>query len=261
MRTVAVCNQKGGVGKSTVAYHLADTLSLEGASVLLVDADPQGNLTLATSAEPVDDDDFGLAHVLSEATNTPLVEVVVPTVFEKVDLVPTAGDALNVVRNELVMALAAREGRLRRALAAAGARWDVVLIDCPPSLDQLTVNALTAATSALVVTHARLWSAQGLAKLLTNIRLIKESYNPVLSVAGVVVNQVEPRTLGTRYWSEQLPSFVESQGVRVLEPMIPKRVQIADAVENNGSLTDPSLREAFKAIADGLLRGEEVGSE
>lgn len=257
MKTVAVCNQKGGVGKSTMAYHLANTLARSGKRVLVVDSDPQGNITLAMTKEPLGEDSLGLAHVLSESTNVPLADVVVPTVFEGVDLIPTTGDALNIVRNELVVAGAAREFRLRSALSSVAdiGRWDVCLVDCPPSLDQLTINALTAADSTVVVTHARLWSAQGLAKLLTNVELIRQAYNPILRVEGILANQVEAQTSAAKHWLKEVTLFAKESGVKMLYPLVPKRVGIADAVERSEPITDSTVKVIFEALARSLMQG------
>ncbi len=259
MRTIAVCNQKGGVGKSTMTYHLAYALAQEGKRVLVVDSDPQGNMTLAMGREPLSEDALGLAHVLSETTKVPLADVVVPSVFAGVDVVPTTGDALNIVRNELVVAGAAREFRLRNALSALPSEdlWDVCLIDCPPSLDQLTINALTAADSAVVVTHARLWSAQGLAKLLANVELIREAYNPSLRVNGILANQVEAQTSAARHWLKEVTLFAKASGVRMLYPLVPKRVSIADAVERSEPVVDGALKNIFSSLARTLMQGEE----
>lgn len=230
-RIYALCNQKGGVGKSTTAFHLARAAVLRGDRVLLVDNDPQGNLTSVTAADPVDDDQAGLADALSSRASETIRDVIVPGIWPGLDLVPTAGVTLGAVRDELVIAGAGREGRLREALAAVVDDYDLILIDCAPSLDQLTINGLTAAGAVVIVTHSKLWSANGLAQLLDTIGSVRQYYNPGLGVAGVIVNQHEDRTLGGRHWLDELITAAEQRSLRVLTPPIPKRVAISDATE------------------------------
>lgn len=255
MRTIAVCNQKGGVGKSTLTYHVAAALSQQRTRVLLVDADPQGNLTFATTNK-IPDDSIGLADVLSARTTVTVEETTVPTIFEGVDLLPTVGEALAVVRDELVVAGAGREARLAEALRSVQDNYDVCLLDCPPSLDQLTINALTAADAAVIVTHARMWSSQGLAKLLTNLALVQHHYNPTLAVAGIVMNQVESNTTGARHWLTEVHAFAKAMDVPILYPEIPKRVAIADAVEQGRSLTG-DLATQFTTLANKITTSKE----
>ena len=121
-RIYALCNQKGGVGKSTTAFHLARAAVLGGRRVLLVDNDPQGNLTSVTAAEPVEEDQAGLADVLSARAGERLRDVIVAGIWPGLDLVPTAGSTLGIVRDELIVAGPGREGRLREALAG---HWQV----------------------------------------------------------------------------------------------------------------------------------------
>lgn len=252
MKTYAICNQKGGVGKSTLAYHLAAALSDVGRHVLLVDADPQGNLTYSCARDQVTHVSAGLADVLSERTRRPILDSVIATIFDGVELLPTTGDGLGVVRDELVVAGAGRESRLEAALQQAS-QYDVCLIDCPPSLDQLTINALTAADSALVVTHPRQWSSQGLTKLLANIDLVTTHYNAALTVKGIVVNQVEPRTRAAQFWIKELQDYAAERGVTVLKPFIPKRVAVADSIETQTRLQDPELTAMLSSLAQVLV--------
>lgn len=230
-RCYAFCNQKGGVGKSITAYHLSRAAVLRGDRVLLVDNDPQGNLTSVAAAEPVEEDQAGLADVLSSRAPETMRDVIVPGIWPGLDVVPTAGMTLGVVRDELVLAGAGREGRLREALASVIEDYDLVLIDCAPSLDQLTINGLTAAGAVIVVTQSKLWSANGLAQLLDTISSVQEYYNRALRVAGIIVNQHEDRTLAGRHWLNELSEAAQARSLRVLAPPIPKRVAISDAAE------------------------------
>ena len=161
---LAVCNQKGGVGKTTTTFHLARAAITDGLRVLVVDADPQGDLTSVT----VDEDNLiegqvGLADVLSDRSDEHIRDVIVPGIWPGLDVVPTTGEALEGVNNELVIAGAGREQRLRTALGEVIDDYDVILIDCPPSLGMLTTNALVAADQALIVTAPRSEAADGVA--------------------------------------------------------------------------------------------------
>lgn len=229
--TIALCNQKGGVGKSTTTFHLARAAVLAGRRVLVVDNDPQGNLTSVAAVEEVGEEQAGLADVLSARAPEVVTDVIVAGVWEGMDLVPTSGATLGYVRDELVIAGPGREVRLREALAAVADDYDLIVIDCAPSLDQLTINGLSAADAAVVVTHSKLFSANGLAQLLETIDNVRQYYNPALGVAGVIVNQHEERTLSGQGWLEQLRTAAGERGLHVLEPPIPKRVVISDATE------------------------------
>lgn len=233
MQVVAVCNQKGGVGKTTTTAQVARAARLLGARVLVVDLDPQGNISSAIADQEIPEDQAGIADVLSARAGEQLAQVIVPTVWDGVELAPTAAEseALGVVRDELVLAGAGRENRLSEALATVRERYDLVLIDCPPSLDQLTINGLTAAHAVLIVTHAKLFSANGLARLLGTIETVRNYYNPGLQVGGVLMNQVEETTVAARTWSEAIQDAATARSVPLLTPPIPKRQSINDATE------------------------------
>ena len=241
---LALCNQKGGVGKSTTTFHLARAAVNAGRRVLAVDLDPQGNLTTSIAGESVDEDQAGLADALSARAPETLRDVIVPGLWEGLDLVPTVGITLGAVRDELVIAGAGRESRLREALSAARDDYDLILIDCAPSLDQLTSNGLTAADGVVVVTHSKLWSANGLSQLLDTIANVRAYYNPTLSVAGILINQHEENTVSGRAWVEDLTEAAEARSLSILTPPVPKRVVIADSVEASRGLDEWGTPEA-----------------
>lgn len=246
---VALCNQKGGVGKTTTCFQLARAAVRAGKRVLAIDNDPQGNLSAVAAKVPPGDTQAGLADALSVHSNDQLSDVVVAGVWPGLDLVPTSGSALGAVRDELVISGAGREQRLAQALAGFCDGYDLVLIDCAPSLDQLTINGLCAADSALVVTHSKLWSANGLAQLLDTLSAVRAYYNPSLEVAGIVVNQHEENTISGKNWLGQLQAAADQRGIEILNPPIPKRVVIADATEAAIGLDEWGSKEAAE-LAD-----------
>lgn len=238
----ALTNQKGGVGKTTTTYHVARAASLRGRRVLVVDLDPQGNLTsfLAQTmdGEPLAEDTVGLADVLSRQVDTGIRDVIQPTIWDGVDLVPTVGEALGTVREELTIAGAGRESRLRQALAEVSAGYDLILIDCPPSLDQLTGNGLTAAEYVLIVTETRMSATSGLAKLLNTIDDVREFYNPPLAIAGIIVNRHEAQTKTAKHWLAEIQEAAADRGLPVLTPIVPKRTAIGDYPEYGRGLDE-----------------------
>ena len=243
-RILALCNQKGGVGKTTTTFQLARAAVNAGRRVLVIDNDPQGNLTSDIAGEPLEPTDPGLADALSTRAPHTLREVIVPGIWPGLDVVPTSGRTLGSVRDELVVAGVGREVRLREALAEVRDDYDLILIDSAPSLDQLTINALSAADSAVIVTHSKKYSLDGLAQLLDTIESVKAYTNPGLDVAGIIVNQHEERTVGGAGWLDELNTFVEHRGLRLIGRPIPKRVVIADATEAARGLDEWGSAEA-----------------
>ncbi len=243
-RVIALCNQKGGVGKTTTTFQLARAAVLAKQRVLVVDLDPQGNLTSVAAAEAVADDQAGLADALSARTSETIRDVIVPGVWPGMDLAPTSGTALGFVRDELVIGGAGRESRLSDALKAVKDDYDLILIDCAPSLDQLTINGLTAADDVVIVSHSKLFSANGIAQLLDTIELVRQHYNPSLRIAGLIVNQHEERTVSGQSWLEQLSAAAIDRGLTILGKPIPKRVVISDATEAARGLDEWGTNEA-----------------
>lgn len=221
---LAVCNQKGGVGKTTTTFHLSRAAVLAGLRVLLIDMDPQGNLTKISAKERVEKRQLGVADVLTEDSDYALPDVIVEGRWPGLSIAPTSGRKLINVRNELVAATIGREIRLRRALAKVRKDFDLVLIDCPPSVDLLTINALAAADEALIITESSLFGADGIGQLLGTISDVREYYHPDLGIRGAVVNNHDANTVSGGEWLENL-----RKSINVLEPVIPRRVIIKDS--------------------------------
>lgn len=242
--TIALANQKGGVGKTTTAYNLARAAHTHQIKTLVIDMDPQGNLTSALAAEPLAEDRPGVADALHSRAPEQLSDVLVETAWSQVTLAPTVGEALAFVRDEMVIAGAGRESRLLEALAPLKDQYELILIDCAPSLDLLTLNAMTAADQVLVITHPAQWSSNGLARLLETIGNVSRFYNPALGVAGVVINHFEKQTLNDAHWRREIEAAITERGLRMIYPPIPKRAVIKAAAEAGVGLDEWSSTEA-----------------
>jgi chromosome partitioning protein len=220
-RVVAVANQKGGVGKSTTAVNLGAALGEIGRKVLVVDLDPQGNASTGLGIEPARRT-VGIYQVLSQGTPAPsaVVETDVPGVWAIPSTIDLAGAEI-----ELVSQLA-RETRLIRAIEAVTPTYDFVLLDCPPSLGLLTVNALSAADELMVPIQCEYYALEGLGQLLRNVRLIQQSLNPRLRLTGIVLTMYNARTR----LSEQVVAEVRRYfGPRVYDTIIPRTVRLSEA--------------------------------
>ncbi len=236
---LAVANQKGGVGKTTTSVSMAASLAELGLTVLLVDFDPQGNASSglglrASSGDP------SVYDMLLEAIDP--AEVVVPTTQPGLDLVRATID-LAGAEVELVSAFS-REHKLRRALDALRPSYDVIVIDCPPSLGLLTVNAMTAADGVIVPIQCEYFALEGLGALRRNVDLIREQLNPQLEMTGFVLTMLDARTR----LSQQVVDEVRAHfGDRVFKARIPRTVRLAEAPGFGQPITqfDPSSRGAM----------------
>ncbi|AHK35570.1 ParA family protein [Rhodococcus opacus] len=230
---LALCNQKGGVGKTTTTFHLARAAVLRGLRVLLIDMDPQGNLTKISARERVAKKQLGVADVLTGDSDYILDDVIVEGRWADLSLAPTSGRKLINVRNELVAADLGRELRLRKAVAGVREEYDLILIDCPPSVDLLTINALAAADEAVIITETSLFGADGIEQLLSTIGDVREYFHPNLEVRGAVVNNHESQTISGGEWLDTL-----KKSLTVLEPIIPHRVVIKDSSQAGTGLDE-----------------------
>ena len=245
---VAFANQKGGVGKTTTAVNAAVSLAQRGYRVLLIDADPQGN---ATSSLGIDKFSIERSTYDVLVDDLPLSEAILATERPGLDLVP-ATPTLAGAEIEMVDT-AGRETRLREALAGSLGHYDVVLIDCPPSLGLLTVNALSAARSVVVPIQCEFLALEGLGQLMTTLDLVKRGLNPPLDVTGVVMTMFDARTRLSAHVVEEVRRYFPH---RMFGAIVPRSVRLAEAPSYGQAIVeyDPSSRgaEAYEAFASEL---------
>ncbi len=220
-RIIALVNQKGGVGKTTTAVNLGAALAMLGRRVLVVDSDPQGNSTTGLGVEK-----SALAHDIYHALmqEIPLERVIVNTELSNLWLAPATIN-LAGADVELVAALS-RETRLRQALAPVASRYDYVLIDSPPSLGLLTINALTAADDCIIPVQAEFYALEGLAQLTSVIWRVRDALNPTLHVSGVLVTMFDGRTRLSLEVIRELQKFFPQE---VFKTQIPRNVRLSEA--------------------------------
>jgi len=239
VRVTACTNQKGGVGKTTTVVNLAAYLALSGTRTLVVDLDPQGN---ATSGLGIDRRSLARSVYDALIDRVPLAELIVKTAVPNLELLPSA-PALSGAEVELVD-VPARERRLSASLGELNGRYDRVLIDCPPSLGLLTVNALTAADGVLIPIQTEYYALEGLSQLVNTIRLVRESLNPRLEIEGVVLTMYDGRT----NLSAQVAAEVRRHmnGI-VYDSVVPRTVRLSEAPSHGLpiALYDPTSRGAL----------------
>mgnify|MGYP002633536173 CR=1 FL=1 len=248
-RIIAISNQKGGVGKTTTAVNLAACLAEAGDRVLLVDLDPQGNATSGLGIDKVE----GVPSIYDVLVrDTPLADTLQPTSMPGLTVAPSSRDLVGA-EIELTSALA-REHRLADALKSLPMDFDTVILDCPPSLGLLTLNALTAADSVLVPLQAEFFALEGLGELVRTIQLIQRRLNPALAWEGVLLTLYDHRNRLCREVSDDVR---EHFGDKVFETAIPRNVRLGEAPSFGQPIIqyDPGARgaEAYRALAQELI--------
>ncbi|CAK7026693.1 MAG: Sporulation initiation inhibitor protein Soj [Desulfovibrio sp.] len=220
-KTIAIANQKGGVGKTTTAINLSACIANRGKRVLLIDIDPQGNSTSGLGVERTGLKKSSYDVLVGGAS---AVEAIRPTMMQTLDLMP-ANIELVGAEVELV-SMMARETILKRELEEVKGLYDYIFMDCPPSLGLITLNALTAADKILVPIQCEYYALEGLTQLMSTVKLVRQSLNPSLEVEGVVLTMFDGRTNLSLQVVEEVRKFFKN---KVYETVIPRNVRLGEA--------------------------------
>lgn len=251
-RIISVANQKGGVGKTTTTVNLGACLAYVGKKVLLVDIDAQGNATSGIGIKKADVQTDIYDVLVNEV---PIRETILASSRENLDIVPAT---LQLAGAEIELATKmARETRLKVALKEVTAQYDYILIDCPPSLGTLTINAFTASDSILIPVQCEYYALEGLSQLLNTVRLVQKHFNPELEIEGVLLTMFDARTNLSSEVVEDVRRYFQE---KVYQTVIPRNIRLSEAPSYGLSIIDYDLRskgaEVYQALAKEVLARE-----
>jgi len=252
-KILAVTNQKGGVGKTTTAINVAASLAANDLKVLVIDSDPQGNATTGLGATK-DPAKPSLYHLLLGGAD--LADALIHTSFDGLDLIPS--DKNLVGANLELVDSPRREFRLQEKITPAKAEYDYILIDCPPALDLLTLNALLAADSVLVPIQCEFFALEGISELMDTIERVRESFGHPLEIEGILLTMFDDRTNLTRQVATDLRDFFREQ---VFKTVIPRSVRLAEAPSYGKTILAYDVRsrgaESYIRLAKEILEHEQ----
>lgn len=251
-RVIAVANQKGGVGKTTTAINLSACLAEKGQKVLAIDMDPQGNMT---SGLGIDKDEVEKNIYDLMIGQVGVEEVLQKEAIENLDIIPTSID-LSAAEIELI-GVDDKEFIIRNAIAPIKDNYDYIIIDCPPSLSMLTINAMTTADSVLVPIQCEYYALEGLSQLIHTVELVKERLNPILEIEGVVFTMYDART---NLSLQVVENVKENLQQNIYKTIIPRNIRLAEAPSYGMpiNLYDPKSTGAstYQRLADEVMNRE-----
>jgi chromosome partitioning protein len=254
MKIITLCNQKGGVGKTTSTVNIATAIAKEGKKVLVIDMDPQGNAGSALGINKYHVEESIYHALIGKLT---LKEVIKATDIENLHIVPSNRD-LSGAEVELVNAFS-RENKLKKALQSIDEEYDYVFIDSPPSLNMLTINSLTASDSVIIPVQCEYYALEGISELVNTIDLIKENLNPDLQIGGIILTMFDPRNNLCHQVVSEVKSYFKD---KVFNTLIPRSVKLSEAPSHSLPIEfyEPKSKgaEAYRDLSREIIQKNEL---